>query len=170
MGRWKPLLSFGGSTLIETVVTAALEACGRVILVTGYRGSELATLFAAEPRVVVADNPDWALGMFSSIQQGAARVRTTRCFVSLGDMPYIGPAVYQTLREAPGADFVFPVHAGTRGHPVLLSARARAEVLAADRATGNMREIARQLAVAEVPWPDDSVLRDIDTPGDCPGA
>ncbi len=120
MGRWKPLLPFRGGTIVGTVVEAALEACSRVILVTGFRGDELAARFAGTPRVLVVENPDWALGMFSSIRRGAARVESARFFVSLGDMPFVGSAIYRALLEAPEADFVFPVHGGVRGHPVCL--------------------------------------------------
>jgi molybdenum cofactor cytidylyltransferase len=168
MGRWKPLLPFRGGTIAGTVVAAALEGCGRVILVTGYRGEELAARFAGEPRVLVVENPDWALGMFSSIQRGAARVETERFFVNLADMPFVGSEVYRALLDAPEADFVFPVHGGMRGHPVLLNGRARAAVLAADPAAGDMKEIARRLCVVEVPWHDEAVLRDVDTPSDFP--
>jgi molybdenum cofactor cytidylyltransferase len=166
MGRWKPALPFRGSTLVGTVVAAALAACRRVILVTGHHGDELAALFAGEPRVVAVHNPYWALGMFSSIQRGAGLVQTGRFFLQLADMPFVGPAVYRALLVVPEADFVFPVHAGTRGHPVLLGPRVLAAVLAADAAAGSMKEIARRLAVVEVPWGDDSVLRDVDTPAD----
>ena len=44
MGRWKPVVPFDGRTIIETVVSTALRACSRVVLVTGYRGAELAAL------------------------------------------------------------------------------------------------------------------------------
>jgi len=169
-GRWKPLLPFRDSTIVGTAVNAALAACRRVILVTGYRGDEMAAHFAAASRVVVVHNPDWELGMFSSIRRGTARVETDRFFIGLADMPFIGPAVYRALLEAGGADFVFPVHAGIRGHPVLASERVREEVLAADAATGSMKEIARRFSAIEVPWIDDSVLRDIDTPEDVAGA
>jgi len=166
MGSWKPLLPFRGNTIVGIVVAEALETCGRVILVTGYRGDELAARFAAEPRVIVVENPDWKLGMFSSIRWGTARVESAAFFVSLADMPLVGPPVYRALLDAPRADFVFPVHDGTRGHPVLAGARVREAILAADPATGSMKEIARRLSVVEVPWHDDSVLRDIDTPQD----
>jgi molybdenum cofactor cytidylyltransferase len=169
-GQWKPLLPFRGSTIVGTAVNAALATCRRVILVTGFRGEELAARFVGEPRVVVVHNPDWELGMFSSIRRGTARVETDRFFISLADMPFIGPAVYRALLEAGGADFVFPVNAGQRGHPVLAGPRVREAILAADPTTGGMKEIARQLAVIEVPWGDDSVLRDIDTPEDLAGA
>jgi molybdenum cofactor cytidylyltransferase len=170
MGRWKPLLPFRGGTIVGTVIEAALEACSRVILVTGFRGNELAARFAGEPRVVIMENSSWELGMFSSIRRGAARVETDRFFITLGDMPFVDSAVYRALLEAPEADFVFPVHSGMRGHPVLLNGRAKAAVLAADPTTGDMKEIARRLSVVEVPWLDDAVLRDMDTLADLAGA
>jgi len=170
MGSWKPLLPFQGSTIVAAVVNEALEACSRVILVTGYRGDELAARYAAAPRVLVVENPDWELGMFSSIRRGAARVETDRFFVMLADMPFVSAPVYRALRGESGADVVFPVHGGMRGHPVLAGARVREAILAADPAAGSMREITGRFSVIEVPWPDDSVLRDIDTPEDLAGS
>ena len=169
-GRWKLALPFRGSTIVGLSVGAALAACRRVILVAGYRGDELAVMFASEPRVVVVEHARWERGMFSSIQRGASRVETDRFFISLADMPFVEPSVYGALLEKDDADFVFPVHAGMRGHPVLVGVRVREAILAADAVTGSMKEIARRLSVIEVPWPDDSVLRDVDTPEDLAGA
>jgi molybdenum cofactor cytidylyltransferase len=163
MGTWKPLIPFGRSTLIQTVVETALQACGRVILVTGHRGGELAALFRDERRVRVVGNGDWPRGMFSSLQCGARNVDTERFFVTLGDMPWITPAVYAALLESARADAVFPVHGGMRGHPVLFNGKVIAEVLESDPAAGSMREIASRFTVQELAWGDDSILRDVDT-------
>jgi len=170
MGKWKPLLPFGGSTILQTVVGTALRACSRVVLVTGCRGAELAACFAGEPGVLIVPNEGWERGMFSSVQIGVARVQTTRFFVTLGDMPWIASAAYEALWEAAvagaEADAVFPVFGGRRGHPVLFHGRIREAVAAADPSTASMRLIAERLRAVELPWPDDSVIRDIDTPGD----
>jgi molybdenum cofactor cytidylyltransferase len=166
MGGWKPLLPFEGSTIIERVVERALEACSRVILVTGYRSEELATVFRGRPRVSAVENRDWQLGMFSSIRRGVGSVTTSRFFVTLGDMPWIRPEVYHALLCFPPADVVFPVFDRVRGHPVLFAARMKEEILRADPETGAMREIAARHRVGELPWNDRSILRDIDTVGD----
>jgi molybdenum cofactor cytidylyltransferase len=166
MGVWKPLLPFGRSTLIQTVVGTALQACGRVILVTGHRGGELAALFRDDPRVCIAENGDWPRGMFSSIQCGAHSVETGRFFVTLGDMPWITPAVYAALLESARADVVFPVRQGMRGHPVLFSGKVIPEVLKSDPAAGSMRDLASRFTVQELAWGDDSILRDVDTRAD----
>jgi molybdenum cofactor cytidylyltransferase len=164
MDSWKLLLPFGGSTLIGAVVETSFAVCSRVILVTGFRRAELAALFSGRPRIMIVENPHWRLGMFSSIRCGVELVTSERFFVALGDMPLVGPDVFRALLSAPPADAVFPVHAGRRGHPVLFDARLREAVLAADPATGSMREVADRHRAAEIAWGDDSVLRDIDTP------
>lgn len=170
MGDWKPLLPFRGSTILETAVGTALHACSRVVLVAGYRGGELVARFAAVPRVRVVTNPDWESGMFSSIKVGVAEIGADRFFIALGDMPYLGPEVYEALLEHPPADAVFPVFGGRRGHPVLFRSSVGNLVLAAGPETGGMREIAARGSIGEMAWKDDSVLRDIDTPEDYAGA
>jgi len=167
MGRWKLLLPFGGSTIIETAVAAALQCCERVILVTGHRAAELAERFAREPRVTAVENEGWERGMFSSIRLGIARVSTERFFVTLGDMPWITPEVYGDLLECDdGAEVVFPMFGGRRGHPVRFHERVKTAVAAADAVRGSMRLIAESFRVRDLEWPDDSVIRDIDTPAD----
>ena len=102
MGRWKPVLPFSGSTIVQTVVASALRAGARVILVTGYRAEELVPLFGADPRVELVHNPRWSDGMFSSVQAGVARVRSRRFFVTLGDKP--GQALFDLAHHDHFAD------------------------------------------------------------------
>ncbi|MGO9309556.1 MAG: NTP transferase domain-containing protein [Spirochaetia bacterium] len=166
MGRWKPVLPFGDSTIIQTVVSTALQTCSRVVLVTGYRGAELAVLFKGDPRVIRVENASWELGMFGSIRMGAAAVKTRRFFVTLGDMPWISSAVYNALLCHEEAEVLFPEHDGTRGHPVLFHERVRDAIASADSVEGSMRAVAASFRVSELHWTDDSILRDADTEQD----
>jgi molybdenum cofactor cytidylyltransferase len=166
MGRWKAVLPFADATIVERVVATALRACSRIVLVTGYRGSELAARFEGEPRVVPVQNDDWQQGMFSSIRCGAARVGTRRFFVALADMPWITVAAYRALLLHEETDVIFPVHGGMRGHPVLFNERVKDAIAAADPSSGSMRAIVGSFLVSELEWPDDSILRDIDTAAD----
>ncbi len=151
---------------MQAVVAAALAACTRVILVTGFRAEELEAVFTGEPRVTTVRNPEWEKGMFCSQQKGIARVRGDRFFVIPADMPLVRPPVYAALAAAGSADVVFPVSHGRRGHPVLFSRRVTEAVRAADPAGGRLRDIAGLFRCVEVQWTDDSILRDIDTQAD----
>lgn len=166
MGAPKLLLPFGGGTMVEASVAAALEACARVVLVVGSAAERIRPLFSGEPRVLIVENPRWELGMFSSLQRGMEAVETPRFFVSLADMPLVRPGVYRALLAAPRAEAAFPVFSGRRGHPVLLGPAARKAALAEDPASGSMKAIISAFPVSEVPWDDDSILADVDTPGD----
>jgi molybdenum cofactor cytidylyltransferase len=164
MSRWKPLLPFGETTIIQTVVQVALSVCARVIVVTGYRGAELSAVLEGDPRVTVAENLDWEMGMFSSLQRGVTYIDTERFFITLGDKPFIRQDVYTSLLRAGAADAVFPVFRGERGHPVLLRSAVREAMLAADANTSSMPTLLSRFVVKEIQWHDDSVVRDIDTP------
>ncbi len=163
MGGFKLMLPFGDCTIIEAVVGNALEVCSRVLLVTGHGAEQIERLFSAEGRVILVRNPEWELGMFSSVRHALAVPGADRFFVTPGDMPFIGPDVYRALLASAPAQAVFPIFRGIRGHPALFAASVREAVLEADPAAGRMREIARELDCREVEWPDDSILRDIDT-------
>ena len=166
MRGWKPLLRFGESTLIETVVTTALEVCRKVVLVVGYRGEDLAVVFNSNARVRIARNRDWEEGMLSSVQAGLRRIDTERFFIVPGDMPYLPGEVYRELMRAPRADAVAPEYEGMRGHPVLIDRGINGRILGAGRDRSSMREILDGEDLRVLPWKDDSVLRDIDTPED----
>ena len=172
MGEWKPLLPLKGSTLIETVVSTALKACARVILVTGYRGGELADIFRGERRVKIVQNPGWEDGMFSSIKAGVHEIDTPRFFIVPGDMPFLSLDIYRALMTAhtdardkvPATEAVIPEYNGRRGHPVLVDGGVIGRVIGAGPATRSMREILAQVHCELMPWKDDTILKDIDTP------
>ena len=166
-GRWKMLLPLQGSTVIERSVTAALAACRRVILVTGHRAEELERLFEDRRRVIPVPNPSYESGMFSSIKRGAEAVSTRRCFISLGDMPLIGPGVYRELLRHRAA-CVLPKHGGRLGHPVLLD-RAVLRRIGAWSASGSLRDVLEAVPTLSVPVSDPHVLSDLDTPEDYEG-
>lgn len=166
MGEWKLLLPFGKETIIEAAVHTALAACPRVILVSGYRGGELAAAFQADQRVLVVENPDWPTGMLGSILRGVPLIETSRFFVALGDMPLLCSEVYAALLGQPVADAVLPVFHGARGHPVLLKQSLGEKALRNPPASGRMKDLLARHDIREMPWPDDSVLRDINTPED----
>jgi molybdenum cofactor cytidylyltransferase len=170
MEHWKLTLPFGAGTVIEASVQAALEACGRVILVAGFRAGELLELFHGRARVVLVVNERYADGMFSSIRCGAAKVRSERFYLSLGDMPRVTPAVYRALAAQPAVEAVIPKYRGKKGHPLLLSAAVARAVLAREIGAGGreptLRDLLDELPTLTVPVDDPCILHDIDTAED----
>jgi molybdenum cofactor cytidylyltransferase len=165
MGRWKMLLPWRGSTVVETAAVAALEHCSRLLLVVGHRGDELARLFAGRDRVEVVWNRDHERGLFSSIRAGVAGVGTARFFVALGDMPMVDPRIYRRLLEAPPAPVLRPAYLGRRGHPVLLSAQMIPLILA-EPPESTMRNVLARVDGRDMDVQDAGVVLDLDEPAD----
>ena len=160
--QWKMLLPCEGGTLVEASAAAALQASARVIVVAGFRAVEILRLFQGRPRVEVAVNPDFQRGMLSSLQCGAAAVRTPRFFLALADMPLVSPDTYRLLLQAPPVDAVIPKYRGKKGHPLLLSgAVARAAAAASQGET--LRDLLAGFATLLLPVEDPHVLHDVDT-------
>lgn len=129
---------------------------------------------AARPGVRLVPNPRYAEGMGTSLRTGieAAPADADAFVVALADMPGVSASLVTTLlaRWAAGRErIVVPVHRGHRGHPVILPARFRPELLALSGDVG-ARGILRAHAdaVEEVPVDDPGVLFDVDLAHDLP--
>ena len=141
-----------------------------MLVVLGHRSDELAAHLADTGATVVI-NEHYREGMLSSIQAGirAAPPDAERFVIALGDQPSIRPGVVSTLLAAAerGAGIVVPSYGSRRGHPVVLDARYREEILALDPQVG-LRELLQRHAaeVGHVTIDDEAVLSDMDTPED----
>ncbi len=174
MGEFKPLLPFGPASIVETTVGSALAAGCRVILVVGYRGAELASLFAGRSGVLVAENPDWELGMLGSLQTGLRRVESPWFFTLPADMPLVLPAVYDLLHRArmagsaaaaPEPAAYFASHEGRAGHPVLIPSAWIPEMLGLPPG-GRMRGFLEKRRMVLVEAGTEAVHLDLDLPID----
>jgi molybdenum cofactor cytidylyltransferase len=171
MGALKPCLPLGAATALERVAGSLRTAGVRdMVVVTGYERHQT----AAEVKrlgLCEAHNPDYELGMFTSVQTGsrALQPHTEAFFVLPIDCPLVGPGVISALMSsyASNDDVIYPTCCGRRGHPPLLSARLRAALVAADRG-GNLRAFLETLATdgRDVEVLDMSILLDMDTAED----
>jgi len=169
---FKPLLPVAGITALERVVTA-LDAAdvAQIVAVAGHRAEDV--IVAGEKmgvRVVV--NPDYPLGMFSSVKAGVASLpeRTAGFFVLPVDHCGIGAETLISLRRSwveSGVDVLYPTCHGLRGHPPLVSGRLREVILGFDE-PGELREVLRAPSVSwiDVETGDEGVVLDLDTDAD----
>jgi CTP:molybdopterin cytidylyltransferase MocA len=168
MGAFKPLLPFGGRTLIGHVAANLREAgVRRIHVVTGFNAEalaeELKTLGAVEAR-----NPNFAKGMFSSVQAGVASLpaEVEALLLSPVDVPLLrASSVARILRAAASRDsaIVYPTFRGERGHPPLIRRSLFDEILSGDGEGGLQALLARhEDAASEVAVFDWGCLIDMD--------
>lgn len=164
MGKWKMMLPWGKGTILDSALASALAFCDRVVLVTGFRGDELAACYQDHPGVEVVFNPQYQDGMFSSVQCGVSHIRDSRFFLALGDMPEVTPGVYRRLWDNPDAEScLIPAYERGKGHPVLLPQRAISLIHRAPQGA-TLRDVIGQMAVRVVPVASKGIHWDVDTP------
>ncbi len=166
----------GRPLLVRTAQRLAAAAPGVKVAVVGPDdAAREALLVEAGFRCVT--NPDPAAGMGTSIACGATFLRDTLSadaqgiFLCLADMPLVSSALLGHLHTALVADpeprVVVPVFRGQRGHPVLFSRECLPELTLLVGDAGARAVVqAAGTRVREVPWTDESVLIDFDTPAD----
>jgi molybdenum cofactor cytidylyltransferase len=173
MGVNKLLLEIDGARLIERAVDAALGSVARpVIVVLGHEADLIRDRLADRP-VISVENPDYALGLSTSLKTGLAAVpaEADGAIICLGDMPGIDPDLINRLiagfDPARRRVIVAPVHQGRRGNPVLWG---RDFFPALRDITGDTgaRELlaAHRSFMAEIPVDGDAALIDLDTPSE----
>ena len=173
MGALKPLLPFGSSTVLQTVVRSLKASpVSRVRVVLGHRADEIAAVLVDEG-VEIVRNPRYAKGMLTSIQAGlaGAPVGTEWAVIALGDQPSLrADVVSLLLAEAErgleaGQSLVVPSYGGRRGHPLVIHARHFGEISELSPEVG-LRELMQRHPdrIRHVVVPDEGVLRDMDTP------
>ncbi len=169
MGTLKQLLPLGGKPTIEVVVEQVCGRLERVIAVLGHRAEEVAGALAGQP-VVCAFNPDYGLGMLTSVQCGIrAAGGASGYLICLGDQPHLGStadALLEAARQA-GEGILIPTFQGRRGHPILIRSSYAGEILSLSPERGlNTVTRGHPQDTLEVPVEGREALEDMDTPAD----
>ena len=167
----KLLADLAGKPLVRHVVEAALASRARpVLVVTGHQAASIVAALAGL-EVTVVDNPDYAVGLSSSLKAGIAAVPggCAGALILLGDMPQITGAHLDRLIAAfaaeEGAATIVPTYEGQRGNPVLWPRAYFAEMLQLDGDAGARRLLtAHADRVREIDLDTDAILADVDTP------
>jgi molybdenum cofactor cytidylyltransferase len=183
-GQPKPLLDWHGRPFVRVVAETAISAgLSPVVVVTGAHSERVETALSDLP-VIIVRNPDWQNGQSTSIQAGLrylAHASSPRSagftgewqapgavIFLLADQPQITPAVLHTLREEHSrtmAPIVAPLVDGQRANPVLFDRITFPDLMALKGDVGG-RAIFKIFPVDYLTWYDESLLFDVDTPGD----
>lgn len=183
MGEPKPLVRWGGRTLIEWERDQLLASCvEEIVIVTGSRAQAVRAALGEAGRYLVF-NQRWPQGRATSLAKGAAallaagRPRPSVVVVQNVDQPVPARVIDRLVeafraRVAEGAriEAVQPAYrdaAGREhgGHPVVLDGALLEELARADEEAEGLRDILRRHPPLRLPMPDEpSVALDLDTP------
>jgi len=170
MGAPKPLLAWGGVTLVEYQVSQLREAgADTVIVVLGHRAGEvLPFVHKAGAQAIV--NELYAGGRASSVRvaAGALPEDTGAIAVLNVDQPRPASVIRRLLSEhiRARALITVPSFRGRRGHPVIFDASLAPELREVREAEAGMRGVMQAHAgeVLEVAFDSPVVLLDINQP------
>lgn len=169
MGEFKPLLPFGDATVLERDVSLFRDAgIEDVRVVIGHRAADLLPLVERlHARPVM--NEDYADGMFSSVLAGVASLGddVEAFFLLPVDIPLVRRETISMLADAfrrGNGSILYPVFYGKRGHPPLIAARYRKEIIAWSGEGGLKSFLSRHDPEAvNIETEDESILLDMDT-------
>lgn len=141
-GPNKLLSTFDGEPLVRRVAERALASQSRgVTVVTGHQGAAVAKALAGL-NVTLADNPDFAEGLSTSLKTGIAVVpqNADAAMVALADMPEVTVddlnRLIRSFGRAGGQAIIRASSGGKRGNPVILPRAAFADLALAEGDAG----------------------------------
>jgi len=170
LGQPKQLLSWEEEPFVVHVAKATLDAgLSPVIVVTG-SDHELIELALAGLPVSCVYNPRWVEGQSTSLRVGieALPKNCDRAMFLLSDQPQISPLLIRQLVEQHNKnrmEITAPMTRERRGNPVLFG-RETFEFLKAISGDQGGRAAFRAFKVNDLPWVDNRLLLDVDTPDD----
>ena len=168
MGAFKPMLALGGETLLRRGLRTLLQAGAYPVAVITGRQADLLQASLADLPVECLYNPDYArCQMLDSVKLGLRWLegRCGRLLFTPGDVCLYGTETVEALL-ASRAPVCFPVYAGRRGHPTLISASLIPSILSYGGEGGLAGALAGVPGAEELPADAPGVLLDADTPED----
>ena len=173
-GAFKPLLAWGSGTVIDACVKSLRDSrLGQIIVVLGHREAEIRSRLAGSG-VEFAINPDYKLGMLSSVKTALSQIgpQTTAVLIALVDQPMVTAEIINQLIDAyeKGDKRVgLPTYEGRHGHPIILSRDFEEEIMRLeDLSPDGLRTLinGHRDEILEVPANSAAVIDDIDRPED----
>jgi molybdenum cofactor cytidylyltransferase len=169
-GQPKQLLDYKGQPFVRRVaMTALASGLSPVVLVTGAHLKDVQAVVSDLP-IIIAHNPQWVTGQSSSIQVGLHQLpaETGAAIFLLADQPQVNPPILRALIDHHArnlAPILVPLISDRRANPVLFDRLTFSEL---NTITGDVggRAIFPKYPPTYLPWLDEGLLIDIDTPED----
>jgi molybdenum cofactor cytidylyltransferase len=172
MGQPKQLLPYRGRSLLRHAVETALALKGVPVIVVLGAHADLILSELADLPVQVAANPDWRIGMGTSLRAGLNALLTTHpataaALFLLCDQPHITPDLLHHMEAQwrRGASLIACRYETRLGVPALFAAAHFPELLMLHGAEGARQVLAQHAnQVIAIPFPAGAI--DVDRPED----
>jgi molybdenum cofactor cytidylyltransferase len=168
-GQTKQLLDWHGEPFVRAVTKTALEAGLSPVVVVVGASAENVEFAVKDLNVQIVHNQEWNSGQASSIKSGAKLLQDTAvggAIFLLVDQPQVTTSILRALVEK-HAEALYPIIAplvlDQRGNPVLFDRSTFPDLLSIEGDVGG-RAIFHKHRVEYLPWHDDRLLLDVDTP------
>jgi len=167
-GKPKQLLEWKGKSFVRAVAETSIRAgLSPVIVVTGAHTESVKDALHGLD-VKVKHNNDWQQGQGSSILDGVSQIpkECGGAIFLLADQPQVNEAILRALKEK-HAQMLYPIVApmviDRRANPVLFDRTTFPDLMTIEGDTGG-RAIFHKHRVEYLPWHDERLLFDVDTP------
>ncbi len=172
MGSLKQLLPLGTSTVMGvTLAKISASDAGSVIVVVGAM-EEATSEIARQAGATVVNNPDYRLGMSTSLRKGLEKLEAN-CelfMVALADQPLTKTETYNLLLEQAGESdkgIAIPVYEGQKGNPIIFKRRYLPELLTLKGDVGGRELLKRHPEdIFYIEVRDPGVVTNVNTPDD----
>ncbi|TDO73330.1 molybdenum cofactor cytidylyltransferase [Flavobacterium chryseum] len=137
LGQPKQLLTYKNTTLLKNTINAASLIPNAVIIVVTGSNHELIKEQIESGEIKISFNPDWEMGMSSSIAKGLSDVlleysQIEKCIFAVCDQPFVSTAIFENLIDQYNKTkkgIAASAYAETLGTPVLLDKKYFKELL-----------------------------------------
>jgi molybdenum cofactor cytidylyltransferase len=170
LGQPKQLLDWHGKPLVWHAACKALNSgLSPVLVVIGAHAAEVETALHDLP-VIITHNPNWQAGQSTSVVRGVAELppEIGSAIFLLADQPQVSETLIRSLKELHRrtlAPIIAPQIGGRRANPVLFDRVTFSDLSALSGDTGG-RALFSRYRVEWLPWHDETLLLDVDTPDD----
>jgi len=171
-GKPKQLLDWKGQPFVRAVAKTALEAGLSSVVVVSGANAEQVEFAVKDLNVTIINNEDWKSGQGGSIKVGINTLTLSPypkmggAIFLLADQPQVTTSIIRALIEK-HAEGLYPIVApmvmDQRANPVLFDRATFPDLMRLEGDVGG-RAIFHKHRVEYLPWHDDRLLLDVDTP------
>jgi molybdenum cofactor cytidylyltransferase len=173
IGKFKPLLNYKGKSFLQNIIIKLSNICEKIIIVTGYNADEVKENIEQLNNAIRSEfvfNPDYEIGMFTSLQAGIRKAKEADWVLyHFVDQPGLPQTFYSDIIQQidNNHNWIQPSVNGIKGHPILIHSELFELIINASKES-NLRDVSKNSIVKKKFWECNyrEIFQDIDTEED----